>query len=89
MISIKDLFRDYWASCLLKWPGPVVNGRHCVQRTQRFDQPPSGNPRLDRRVPKFRSYSSLGVSVGGSQGPVKSCRRASSLSMPHLVAVSR
>jgi len=36
-----------------------------------------------------RSYSA-GVSAGGSHGPVvKSWRRASSLSMPHLWAVSR
>jgi hypothetical protein len=35
------------------------------------------------------SYSA-GLSAGGSQGPVvKSWRRASSLSSPHLVAVSR
>ena len=35
------------------------------------------------------SYSA-GVSAGGSQGPVvNSCWRAWSLSMPHLVAVSR
>lgn len=31
-----------------------------------------------------------GASAGGSQGPaLKSCRRASSLSMPHLAAVDR
>jgi hypothetical protein len=36
-----------------------------------------------------RSYSA-GLSVGGSHAPVvKSWRRASSLSSPHLVAVSR
>jgi transposase len=39
--------------------------------------------------PAVGSYS-VGVSAGGSQAPVvKSWRRASSLSSPHLVAVSR
>ena len=45
----------------------------------------------DRRdaAPAQGSYSA-GLSVGGSHAPVvKSWRRASSLSSPHLVAVSR
>ena len=86
MISIKDLFRDYWASCLLKWPGPVVNGRHCVQRTRRFDQPASGNPRPDRRVPKFLVVECLGFeSPRGlkvyQQGRCAALRRAPSISI--------
>lgn len=44
---------------------------------------------LSRAQVYRRSYSA-GLSVGGSHAPVvKSWRRASSLSSPHLVAVSR
>jgi transposase len=44
---------------------------------------------VDERA-RLKGIYSAGVSVGGSQAPVvKSWRRMSSLSSPHLVAVSR
>lgn len=48
----------------------------------------TGDTKFDHA--KFIGTYSAGVSVGGSHAPVvKSSRRASSLSIPHLVAVSR
>ena len=95
--------REMRAIGVWNWTLPALAARHPDGRTQVTCPGTSACTRIcyasttepifpcgkSQAYSQSRSYSA-GVRAGGSQGPVvKSARRASSLSWPHLVAVSR